>query len=91
MSNSPLSSPDTPRKYSDNPHTIKNRMAREKADEKQLFIMKAKNSTRAQVSKLKSRYVKDEKDKLEGLDEDSRAAHEKALQLQAAQTKIPEL
>jgi hypothetical protein len=67
MLSSPLLLLDTPCKYLDNLHTVKNRVARKKAGKKELFIIKAKNSTRAQVLKLKARYVKEEKAKLKGL------------------------
>jgi hypothetical protein len=79
MLSSLLSSLDTPRKYLDNLHTVKNRIAQEKVDKKQLFIIRAKNSTRAQVLKLKTKYLKEESNKLNSLDKDSYIARKKAL------------
>jgi hypothetical protein len=49
-----LKLPNTSCKYLDNLYTVKNRVARKKASKKDLFIIKAKNSTRAQVLKLKA-------------------------------------
>jgi hypothetical protein len=68
-------------KYLDNLYTVKNRVARKKVSKKDLFIIKAKNSTRAQVLKLKARYIKEEKAKLNSLNYNSCIAREKVLYL----------
>ena len=47
MLSSLLKALDTPYKYLDNLYTIKNYIARKKVSKKNLFIIKAKNSTRA--------------------------------------------
>ena len=75
MLSSPLKALDSPRKYLDNLYTVKNCVARKKASKKDLFIIKAKNSTRAQVLKLKAQYVKEEKAKLNSLDYNSCTAY----------------
>jgi hypothetical protein len=76
-----LKLPNTSCKYLDNLYTIKNRVAREKVSKKDLFIIKAKNSTRAQVLKLKAQYIKEEKAKLNSLNYDSYIARGKVLYL----------
>jgi hypothetical protein len=76
-----LKLPNTSRKYLDNLYTVKNCVARKKASKKDLFIIKAKNFTRAQVLKLKARYIKEEKAKLNSLDYNSYIAREKVLYL----------